>query len=66
MRGHADGDRQPDPLADVAPQPPAISSGVPAIRSIPRASRNASSIESPSTSGAVSSNTSNTALLASE
>ena len=44
----------------------AISSGVPLNRSIPRASRNASSIEIASTSGAVSSNTSNTALLASE
>ena len=36
----------------------AISAGVPAIRSIPRTSRNASSIERPSTSGVVSSNTS--------
>ena len=44
----------------------AISAGEPAIRSIPRTSRNASSIDSPSTSGEVSSNTSNTALLASE
>ena len=36
----------------------AISAGVPAIRSSPRTSRNASSIDSPSTSGVVSSNTS--------
>ncbi len=43
----------------------AICSGVPAIRSIPRASRKASSIESGSTCGEVSSNTSNTARLAS-
>ena len=43
----------------------AISTGVPAIRSIPRTSRNASSIESPSTSGDVSSKTRNIALLAS-
>ena len=44
----------------------AISAGVPAIRRSPPTSRNASSIDSPSTSGVVSSNTSNTALLASE
>ena len=44
----------------------AISTGEPAIRSMPRTSRNASSIESPSTSGEVSSNTRYTALLASE
>ena len=44
----------------------AISSGVPTLRSIPRTSRNASSIERPSTSGVVSSNTRKTALLASE
>ena len=44
----------------------AISVGGPASRSNPRTSRNASSIERPSTSGVVSSNTSNTALLASE
>ena len=43
----------------------AISTGVPNARSIPRTSRKASSIESPSTSGVVFSNTSNTALLAS-
>ena len=42
----------------------AICVGVPAIRSIPRTSRKASSIESPSTSGAVRSKTSNTARLA--
>ena len=44
---------------------PAISIGEPEIRSSPRTSRNASSIERPSTSGVVASNTSNTALLAS-
>ena len=44
----------------------AISFGVPAIRPSPPTSRNASSIESPSTSGVVSSKISNTALLASE
>ena len=43
----------------------AISEGVPETRPIPRTSRNASSIDSPSTSGVVCSNTSNTALLAS-
>ena len=42
----------------------AISAGVPAIRRRPPTSRNASSIEMPSTSGVVSRNTSNTALLA--
>ena len=44
----------------------AISTGLPAIRSMPETSRNASSIEMPSTCGDVSLNTSNTALLASE
>jgi hypothetical protein len=44
----------------------AISSGGPAIRRMPRASRKASSIDNASTSGDVSSNTSKTALLASE
>ncbi len=44
----------------------AISTGVPTLRSIPRTSRNASSIERPSTSGEASSNTRKTALLASE
>ena len=43
----------------------AISRGGPAMCSRPRTSRNASSIESPSTSGVVRSNTSNTSLLAS-
>jgi hypothetical protein len=43
----------------------AICSGVPAKCSIPRTSRNASSIDSASTVGAVSSKISNTALLAS-
>ena len=42
----------------------AISAGVPAVRHSPLTSRNASSIEMPSTNGVVSSNTSNTALLA--
>ena len=44
----------------------AISVGEPASRRNPRTSRNASSIDSPSTSGVVSSKTANTALLASE
>ena len=44
----------------------AICTGVPAKRSMPRTSRKASSIESPSTTGAVSSKTLNTALDASE
>ena len=43
----------------------AMSRGVPAIRSIPRTSMKASSIDSPSTAGEMSSNTSYTALLAS-
>ena len=43
----------------------AISTGVPAIRRMPRTSRNASSIDSPSTTGDVARKTSNTALLAS-
>ncbi len=43
----------------------AISAGVPNTASIPRASRNASSIESASTDGEVSSKISNTARLAS-
>ncbi len=42
-----------------------MATGVPAIRSIPRTSRNASSIESPSTTGVVSSNTRYIARLAS-
>jgi hypothetical protein len=44
----------------------AISNGVPRIFRNPPTSRNASSIDNPSTSGVVSSNTLNTALLASE
>ena len=43
----------------------AISEGVPAMRRSPPTSRNASSIESPSTNGVVSRNTSNIAVLAS-
>jgi len=43
----------------------AISVGVPEIRRSPPTSRNASSIEIPSTSGVVSRKTSNTRLLAS-
>ena len=42
-----------------------ISAGVPAKRSIPRTSRNASSMERASTTGAVSSKMRNTSLLAS-
>ena len=44
----------------------AISTGVPAKCSMPRTSRKASSIESASTTGAVSSKIRKTALLASE
>jgi hypothetical protein len=44
----------------------AISTGAPAILRRPPTSRNASSIEMPSTSGVVSRKTSNTALLAAE
>src|SRR4051794_276458 len=44
----------------------AIAAGEPASRSIPRTSRKASSMDSPSTSGEASSNTANMALLASE
>ena len=44
----------------------AICRGVPAKCSIPRTSRNASSIEIPSTTGDMSSNTANTSLLACE
>ena len=44
----------------------AISVGVPETRPSPPTSRNASSIERPSTNGVVSSNTLNTAALASE
>ena len=44
----------------------AISTGDPESRRIPRTSRNASSIDSASTNGVVSSNTAKTALLASE
>ena len=44
----------------------AISSGVPEIRRRPPTSRNASSIDRPSTSGVVSRKTSNIAVLASE
>jgi hypothetical protein len=44
----------------------AMSSGEPEIRSRPRTSRNASSIDTFSTTGAVSAKTSETALLASE
>jgi hypothetical protein len=43
----------------------AISTGEPAIRCMPRTSRNASSMDSASTSGVVSSKMANTALLAS-
>ncbi len=43
----------------------AISVGVPEISRSPPTSRKASSIDSPSTNGVVSSNTSNSALLAS-
>ena len=42
-----------------------MSGGAPDTRRSPPTSRNASSMEMPSTSGVVSSNTANTALLAS-
>ena len=44
----------------------AISAGVPAKWAMPRTSRNASSIDSPSTSGDMSRKTAKTALLAAE
>ena len=44
----------------------AISAGAPAIRRMPRTSRNASSIDMPSTCGDVSSKIANTSLLAAE
>ena len=63
----ANGDGDSDPLAYRIPESGGeISDGVPAIRRRPPTSRNASSIERPSTSGVVSRNTSNIALLASE
>ena len=63
----ADRDRQPDALEDLLPQPDRdLASVCPETRRRPPTSRNASSIEMPSTSGVVSLNTSNTALLASE
>ena len=63
----ADRDRQPDLLAHLAPQPHGdLGRRAGRAARSPRTSRNASSIESPSTSGVVSSNTANTALLASE
>ena len=62
----ADRDREADLVEDpLAASRAAISGGGPARRSSPRTSRNASSIESPSTSGVVSSKTAKTALLAS-
>ena len=61
----ADRDRQPDLLADLAPQPDRDLGRRPEMCSSPRTSRNASSIDSPSTTGADRSNTANTALLAS-
>jgi len=64
--GDPDGDGRPTRSRTLARSRFAISSGGSASRLIPRTSRNASSIESPSTSGVVSSNTSNTALLALE
>ena len=60
----ADADGQPDPLMDRASQPHRDLDGVPAIGSIPRTSRNASSIERPSTSGVMSSKTAYRSLLA--
>ena len=61
----ADGDGQPDALAHRGAQPHRDLDRRPAIRSIPRTSRKASSIDSPSTTGDVSSKTANIARLAS-
>ncbi|MCP9947062.1 hypothetical protein LUX33_00360 [Actinomadura madurae] len=55
-------DRQPDLLGDLPPQPPRDVGG---RRRSPSTSRNASSMDSPSTSGVVARNTANTAVLAS-
>ena len=62
----AHADRQPHLLPDARRSRLAISTGVPAKCSMPRTSRKASSIESASTTGAVSSKILKTALLASE
>ena len=63
--GDPDRDRQADPVEDVSAQPHGDLRGVPEMRLNPPTSRNASSIDSPSTKGVVSWNTSNNALLAS-
>ena len=62
---HPDGHGQADLLPRPAAKPSAIWRGDPEIASSPRTSRKASSIESPSTSGAVCSKRANSALLAS-
>ena len=62
---HPDRNREADPFADVAPQALGDLDRGPDSLRIPRTSRNASSIERPSTSGLASSNTRNIALLAS-
>ena len=63
--GDTDGEGQADLGRTSCRRRAAISAGVPVIRSRPRTSRNASSIESPSTSGDASSNRRYTSLLAS-
>ena len=64
--GNPDRDRKPDVLADVVAKPDGDFAWRPGEPLHPRTSRNASSIERPSTSGDASSKTSNIALLASE
>ncbi len=65
--GDADGDRQPDAVADLRRAAARRSRpGVPDTRRSPETSRKASSTDSGSTSGVVSWNTSNTASLACE
>ena len=63
--GDADRDRQPDPLPDLAPEPDGDLSRRPGDAAKTPDVEKASSIESPSTSGVVSSKTLYSALLAS-
>ena len=62
--GHAHGDGQADLLEDLSAEANRDLRGRPEIFRSPPTSRNASSIDSPSTNGVVSLNTSNIALLA--
>jgi hypothetical protein len=64
--GHADRDGQADPPAYLLAQPPGDALGRAGDLASPPTSRNASSIEMPSTSGVVERKTSKTALLAAE